>query len=170
MESLNSEEDIKMFTKLQEFLGVKKKPKYRAKNFTKSRINRNGHREVYDSNSDQWLLWIMIMDDTDYIVDFNSFEEVAYDGVESSTNEGIQLGIDGGVSVTVNKQTEDAVRESASNNTETSFETKLNDFVETHAESYTPSSYSPSSSSSSWGDSSSSSSYDSGSSSSGGWD
>jgi len=159
-----------MLTKLKEFLGIRKKPKYKAKNFTKSRINRNGHREVYDSSSDQWLLWIMIMDDTDYIVDFNSFEEVAYDDNVSVANEGVQLGINGGVSVTVNKQTEDAVLESVSNNTETSFETKVNDFVETHVtESYTPSSYSPSSSSSSWSDSSSSSSYDS-SSSSGGWD
>lgn len=67
-----------MFTKLQEFFGVKKKPKYKAKNFTKSRINKNGHREVYDSSTDQWLLWMMIMDDTDYVVDFNSFEEVEY--------------------------------------------------------------------------------------------
>jgi len=129
-----------MFTKLKEIFGFKKKPKYQAKNFTKSRINNNGHREVYDSSLNQWLLWSMIMDDTDYVVDFNSFEEVGYDKDDK-----------GGYTLS-----------------NSSYEPKLNDFVETHVtESYTPSSYSPSSSSSSWGDSSSS--YDS-SSSSGGWD
>lgn len=76
-----------MFNKLQEFLGIKKKSKYKAKNFTKSRVNKEGHREVYDSSLDQWLLWSVILDDTDYIVDFNSFTEVPYsedDGVVSN--------------------------------------------------------------------------------------
>lgn len=144
-----------MFTKLQEFFGVKKKPKYKAKNFTKSRINKNGHREVYDSSSDQWLLWIMIMDDTDYVVDFNSFEEVEYVDYHEIKSKSFET------------DTESTV----------SSETYI-------PEVYTPTSYEPpsSSSSSSWS-SSESSSYDSGSSyssssydssssssSSGGWD
>lgn len=66
-----------MFTKLKELLGIKKKPKYKSKNFTKSRINKNNQREVYDSSTDQWLLWYLIMDDTDDVVDFNSFEKVS---------------------------------------------------------------------------------------------
>tara|TARA_R100001594_G_scaffold147414_1_gene200360 strand:- start:100 stop:513 length:414 start_codon:yes stop_codon:yes gene_type:complete len=137
-----------MFTKLQEFFGVKKKSKYKAKNFTKSRINKNGHREVYDSSTDQWLLWIMIMDDTDYVVDFNSFEEVEYTDYHDMKSKSLETGTESSVS------------------------------SETYTpEVYTPISYEPSSSSSSSssydsGSSYSSSSYDSGSSSSssGGWD
>lgn len=144
-----------MFTKLQEFFGFKKKPKYKAKNFTKSRINKNGHREVYDSSTDQWLLWIMIMDDTDYVVDFNSFEEVEYTDYHNM------------------KSLETGTKSTVSSETYT---------PEVYTpEVYTPTSYEPSSSSSSSssydsGSSYSSSSYDSSSSSSsssgssGGWD
>lgn len=139
-----------MISKLKEWFGGKKKPKYKAKNFTKVRTNRYGNREVYDSSTDQWILWAIVADDLDFTLNFNSLEDVSDEELES-----------------INRA-ESSLSENIGGQ---EHKMSLDDFVETHVtESYTPSSYSPSSSSSSWSDSSSSSSYDSSSSSSGSWD